>query len=240
VIGTTDTPVDEVTLEPRPLPEEIDFLVSHAARYLTRDPRIEDVLSVFVGIRPLVAEVDAEDTSEISREHALRVSASGMLTVAGGKWTTYRKMAEDAVDALETLGDLDPARCVTEDLNVHGYHQHAERYGVLSVYGSDAPRLLDLAEERAELSEPLHPRLDLIGAEVLWACREEMARTVDDVLARRTRSLLFDARAAVEVAPLVARLMARELGRDEAWMAEQIAAFSRVAEGYLPQPGLSD
>lgn len=234
VVGTTDTPVDEATLEPRALGEEIDFLVSHAARYLTRDPSIDDVLSVFAGIRPLVAEVDADDTAEISREHALRVSGSGMLTVAGGKWTTYRKMAEDAVDAAETLGDLDPARCVTAELNVHGYHQHAERYGALSVYGADAQHVLELAEDRAELGDRVHPRLDMIGAEVVWACREEMARTVDDVLSRRTRSLVFDARAALEAAPAVARIMALELGRGEGWIADQIRAFGDIAAGCIP------
>lgn len=234
VVGTTDTPVDEATLEPRALSEEIDFLISHAARYLTRDPSVDDVLSIFAGIRPLVAEVDADDTSEISREHALRVSGSGMLTVAGGKWTTYRKMAEDAVDAAETLGDLDPARCVTEELNIHGYHQHAERYGELSVYGADAQRILELADDRDELGDRVHPRLDMIGAEVVWACREEMARTVDDVLSRRTRSLVFDARAALEAAPAVAGIMALELGRGEGWIADQIRAFGDIAAGYLP------
>ena len=235
VVGTTDTPVDDVSLEPRPLESEIDFLVSHAARYLTRDPGVDDILSVFVGIRPLVAEADADDTAEISREHALRVSASGVLTVAGGKWTTYRKMAEDAVDAAETLGDLEPAPCVTTELNIHGYHQHADRYGVLSVYGSDAARIQDLVHERETWGDKIHPRLDLLGAEVVWACREEMARTVDDVLARRTRSLVFDARASVEAAPTVASLMAEEMGRDEAWIAEQIHTFAGIAEGYLPE-----
>ncbi len=234
VVGTTDTPLDEVSLEPRPLQAEIDFLVSHAARYLSRDPEIDDILSVFVGIRPLVAEADADDTSEISREHALRVSASGMLTIAGGKWTTYRKMAQDTVDAAETLGDLTPTPCVTTELNIHGYHQHAERHGALSVYGSDAARIMDLTDERATWADRVHPRLEILGAEVVWACREEMARTVDDVLARRTRSLLFDARAAMEAAPGVASLMAEELGRDEAWIAGQIQAFAAIAEGYLP------
>jgi glycerol-3-phosphate dehydrogenase len=234
VVGTTDTPVDEVSLEPRPLEAEIEFLVSHAARYLTRDPGTEDILSVFVGIRPLVAEGDADDTAEISREHALRVSASGMLTIAGGKWTTYRKMAEDAVDAAETLGDLEPEPCLTSELNIHGYHQHAERHGPLSVYGSDARRILDLADETKAWGDKIHPRLDLLGAEVIWACREEMARTVDDVLARRTRSLVFDARAALEAAPGVASLMAQELARDEAWIAEQIHAFAEIAQGHLP------
>ena len=234
VVSTTDTPVEEVSLEPRPLESEIDFLLSHAARYLTRDPALADVLSVFVGIRPLVAEVEADDTSEISREHALRVSASGMLTVAGGKWTTYRKMAEDAVDAAETLGDLDPGRCVTAELNIHGYHQEAERFGTLAVYGSDALRILDLGRDDPELTARVHERLELTAAEVVWACREEMARTVDDVLARRSRSLIFDARAAMDAAPAVATLMARELGRDDAWISAQVADFTETAEGYLP------
>jgi len=235
VVGTTDTPITGVSLEPEPLGEEVDFLVTHAARYLTRDPTREDILSVFVGIRPLVAEAEADETSTISREHAIRISESGLLTIAGGKWTTYRKMAEDTVDAAQTLGDLDPAPCVTRSLNVHGYHQHADRYGVLAVYGSDAPAVLDIAEREPSLGEPLHPRLDAIGAEVVWACREEMAETVDDVLSRRTRSLLFDARAAIEAAPGVAAIMAAELGRDEDWASTQVADFRGVAAGYLPQ-----
>lgn len=235
VVGTTDTAVSEITLEPRPLREEVDFLLSHAAHYLTRDPVLDDIRSIFVGIRPLVAEAEADDTSEISREHALRVSESGMLTIAGGKWTTYRKMAEDAVDAAETLGDLDPARCVTAELNIHGYHQHAERYGALSVYGSDAQAILELSEARPELAEPLHERLDITGAEVVWACREEMARTVDDILSRRTRALIFDARAALAAAPAVAALLAEELGRDAAWIDAELEAFREIAEGYLPE-----
>ena len=234
VVGTTDTPVEESTLEPRALESEIEFLLTHASRYLTRDPTLEDVLSVFAGIRPLVAEVEADDTSEISREHALRVSASGMLTIAGGKWTTYRKMAEDAVDAAETLGDLDPGRCVTAELSIHGYHQDADRFGSLAVYGSDALRVRELARDEPELSERIHERLELTGAEVVWACREEMAHTVDDVLARRSRALVFDARAAMEAAPAVAALMARELGRDDAWISEEVTSFRDIADGYLP------
>lgn len=234
VVGTTDTPVPDIALEPRPFEEEVDFLLQHAARYLTRDPGLEDMKSIFVGIRPLVAEGGEGDTAEISREHVLRVSPSGLLTIAGGKWTTYRKMAEDAVDAAETLGGLDPARCVTADLNIHGYHQHAERFGALAVYGSDAPRILELQRETPELEAAVHPELELTAAEVAWACRSEMARTVDDVLARRSRSLVFDARAAVEAAPEVARIMAVELGRDERWAAGQVAEFGEIAARYLP------
>jgi glycerol-3-phosphate dehydrogenase len=235
VVGTTDTPIDEVALEPRPLPEEVEFLLEHAARYLERDPSRDDVLSVFAGMRPLVASVaDESDTAKISREHSLAISKSGMLTIAGGKWTTYRKMAEDAVDLAETLARIEPRPCVTRTLNVHGHHAHADRFGALAGYGSDAPAIAALAEQDPELGEPIHPRLPVTGAQVLWAVHEEMARTVDDVLARRTRALLLDARAAAEAAEPVARLMARELGRDAAWAQQQTREFRELAAGYLP------
>jgi glycerol-3-phosphate dehydrogenase len=236
VIGTTDTPIDEVELEPRPRPEEIDFILAHAARYLTKDPTRADVLSVFTGIRPLVASVaDANDTAKISREHTIQVSPSGLVTIAGGKWTTYRKMAEDAVDHAATLGGLEPRDCVTRDLNIHGYHRHAQRFGELAGYGADAPEVRSLLRSEGEpgLDEPIHPRLAACAGEVIWAVRREMARTVDDFLARRTRSLLFDARAAIEAAPRVAELMASELGRDEAWRGQQLRDFEAVASHYL-------
>ncbi|HVS66314.1 MAG TPA: glycerol-3-phosphate dehydrogenase/oxidase [Thermoanaerobaculia bacterium] len=235
VVGTTDTPIDEVSLEPQPLEEEIDFLLEHAARYLDHDPSRDDVLSVFAGIRPLVANVAEEsDTAKISREHSLAVSASGMLTVAGGKWTTYRKMAEDAVDLAETIAGVEASPCVTRSLNVHGHHANPERFGPLADYGSDAPEIETLAGDDPALAEAIHPRLKVRLTQVVWAVREEMARTVDDVLARRTRSLLLDARAAGEAAAVVARAMARELRRDDDWVDEQVGSFRELARGYLP------
>jgi len=234
VVGTTDTPVDDVSLEPVPFPEEVDFILDHAGRYLDRDPTRADVRSVFAGLRPLVAAEDAGDTSEISREHTIRISDSGLLTIAGGKWTTYRKMAEDAVDAAQTLGDLGAKECVTRDLDIHGRHDHAERFGDLAVYGSDAPGVRELLESGGGLGDRVHPVLPLRAGEVLWFVREEVARTVDDVLARRSRCLLLDARASVEAAPTVARLLAAELGRDDGWVAAQVRAFESVAEGYVP------
>jgi len=233
LVGTTDTPIDEPTLEPEALADEIAFLLEHAARYLTHDPGPADVRSVFVGIRPLVAEADAEDTAEISREHAIRISDSGLLTVAGGKWTTYRKMAEDVVDAAQTLGDLEIEECVTKDLRIYGYHQHADDFDRLEVYGSDALRIRQLANDDEALGEPVHESLQLTRAEVVWACREEMARTVDDVLAGRSRSLIFDAEAAIEAAPAVAELMAVELDRDEEWVKEQVTGFEEIARRYV-------
>ncbi|MGD2070015.1 MAG: glycerol-3-phosphate dehydrogenase/oxidase [Gemmatimonadota bacterium] len=233
LVGTTDTPVDEVPLEPRAFEEEVEFLLEHAARYMTRDPGPPDVLSVFAGIRPLVAEPGEGDTAEISREHAVRVSESGLLTIAGGKWTTYRKMAEDVVDLAQTLGDLEIRECETRRLNIHGFHTHAEKYGELAAYGSDAPEVRKILRSGGGFDERVHPRLDVRAGEVVWAVRREMARTVDDVLARRTRALLLDAAAAREAAPTVARLVADELGRDPGWVEAQVAAFERIAEGYL-------
>ncbi len=232
LVGTTDTPIDDVSLEPLPFEEEVEFLLEHAARYLTKDPSREDVLSVFAGIRPLVASSDAADTSEISREHQIHVSASGLLTIAGGKWTTYRKMAEDAVDNAITLAGLDPVDCVTRTLDIHGAHANPERYGPLAAYGADAPEIQELWASAPELTERLHERLPVTRGEVVWFVRNEMARTVDDVLARRTRSLILDARAAMEAAPAAAEIMATELGRDDAWVRDQVWTFRDLAKGY--------
>ncbi len=232
LIGTTDTPVTEVSLEPRPLEEEVTFLLEHAVRYLTKDPTRADVLSVFAGLRPLVDHGE-QDTAAVSREHSVLVSHAGLVTVAGGKWTTYRRMAEDTVDHAATLAGLEPRACVTRELDIHGIHRHADQFGALAQYGSNALGVEALCATNAELGELLHERLAVRAGEVLWAVRNGMARTVDDFLARRTRSLLLDARAAQEMAPRVATLMAAELGRDEAWRAAQISGFQALAGHYL-------
>lgn len=234
LVGTTDTPIDEVALEPRPLEEEVSFLLEHARRYMERDPSRGDVLSVFAGIRPLVSADEGSDTAEISREHAVRVSESGLVTIAGGKWTTYRKMAEDTVDVVQTVAGLELRDCVTKDLNIRGFHSHAEKFGRLAPFGSDAPDVETVMGERDGWDRPLQPGLDLTPGEVAWFARSEMARTVEDVLARRTRALLLDARAAASAATAVAEILAEELGRDAAWVEAQVADFRSLARGYLP------
>jgi len=233
VVGTTDTPVDEPELEPLALDEEVEFLLSHAARYLTKDPSRADVLSCFAGLRPLVGAEDDEDTSSLSRDHTLQISRSGLLTITGGKWTTYRKMAEDTVEHGFVLGGLEPRECVTTHLNIHGFHTHPERFGALAAYGSDAPAVDALIQSNPTLGQPLHPHLRPLAGEVVWAVREEMARTVDDVLSRRTRSLILNARAAMEAAPRVAELMAEELGRGPDWVHDQVESFQELAAGYI-------
>ncbi|MCL7971311.1 MAG: glycerol-3-phosphate dehydrogenase/oxidase [marine benthic group bacterium] len=233
IVGTTDTPVPEATLEPRPLDEEIEFLLTHAVRYLTKDPTPEDVLSCFAGLRPLVSAGRGEDTAELSRDHTVLVSPSGLVTITGGKWTTYRRMGEDCVNQAAQVAGLERRPSRTEELRLHGWSDDLDPSDPQSVYGSDIGSLRALIRSRPELDELVHPDLPYKRCEVVWAVREEMARRVEDVLARRTRALLLDARASVEAAPVVARLMAEELGRDRAWVETELAAYSELAGGYL-------
>lgn len=233
LVGTTDTPLTQPSMEPRPLDEEVAFVLETAGRYLRHPLTRADVRSVFVGIRPLVRVGEAKSTATLSRDHTIHIDASGLLTLTGGKWTTYRNMAEDCVNQAATLGRLPEKPCPTRALNIHGCHREASEFGALAVYGSDALLIRDLMGSEAGLEAPLHPALPYSGAEVVWAARFEMARTVEDVLARRTRALFLEARAAIEMAPRVAGLLARELERDEAWARSQVEEFRSLAEGYL-------
>ncbi|HEV2448336.1 MAG TPA: glycerol-3-phosphate dehydrogenase/oxidase [Candidatus Sulfopaludibacter sp.] len=229
VAGTTDTPRDEPSIEPKALEQEIEFILETAGRYLTRPPTRADVRAVFVGLRPLV-KGDGK-TAALSRDHVIHVDASGLLTITGGKWTTYRHMAEDTVDHAITLGRLPDEPCTTRNLRIHGYMHNAERLGELAVYGSDAETIRTLARDPV-LGKQLHPALPYIGAEIVWAARSEMARTVEDALARRTRALFLNAHAAIAMAEPVAKLLAAELGRDEAWIAAQVKDFHALAVQY--------
>ena len=238
LVGTTDTAIDEPTLEPVAMPDEVAFILETAGQYLHRAPAAVDVRSVFAGIRPLVRAA-GKGTAALSRDHTIHVDPSGLLTIAGGKWTTWRHMAEDVVDHASELGHLEPRACVTRELPIHGStgaepHDPASATfgGDLRVYGGDAPAIRDLQSRDPSLAAALHPALPYTGAEVVWAVRAEMARTVEDVLARRLRALFLDARAAIAMAPRVARLMAVELDRDDAWAVHEVARFAGVAAHY--------
>jgi glycerol-3-phosphate dehydrogenase len=233
IVGTTDTPRSEPSLEPRALAEERDFLMTHARRYLARAPGDGDVLSVFAGLRPLVRFGDAANTAALSRDHIIVVSESGLITITGGKWTTYRKMAEDVIDHAEMVAGVDNRRSPTETLPIHGWTREAIGPENLQPYGADAASIASLIREEPALGAPLHPRLPYQCGEVLWHARHEMARTVEDVLARRTRALLLDSRASIEAAPGVAALLARELGRDSAWREAQVQTYAKLARGYV-------
>jgi glycerol-3-phosphate dehydrogenase len=233
VVGTTDMGVDNISLEPVPLDEEIGFILTNAAKYLSKAPSRSDVLSVYAGLRPLVKVADAKSTAALSRDHTILISNAGLLTIAGGKWTTYRKMAEDAVDQAETMAGLEERPCKTDHLQIHGWSRQAITEPSLRVYGADAPAIQEIARKEPALAEKLHPELPYLSAEVVWAVRAEMARTVEDVLARRTRALLLGARASIEAAPRVAELMARELNRNDDWKKQTVRNFEQVAQGYL-------
>lgn len=228
VLGTTDTPVEQPSFEPRPVAAEIEFILRTAAQYLDPAPTQADVLSVFVGLRPLVKTAGTMATSALSREHVVTLSTSGLLTITGGKWTTYRKMGQDVVDQAMQTGRLSSHPSITQHLPLHGWTQTLES-DPLAVYGSDAAsiRMLPGADRL------LHPCLPYVEAEVRWAARYELARTVEDILARRTRSLFLNAIASIEAAPRVAAILADELRYNLPWQAQQIQAYQALAAGYV-------
>jgi len=235
LVGTTDTPVTDVAIEPRPLHEEVAYLVEYVGRYLERTPSLGDILSIFAGLRPLLCGRAGLSTARLSREHAVVVSGTGLVTITGGKWTTYRRMAIDAVDHAGRVGGLRARPATTADQRLHGYREGADGdEDWLAVYGSDAPHVAALCQEGPEWNTPIHPSLPYRLGEVIWSARHEAARTVGDVLARRTRALLLDARASAEAAPRVAAMLAEELKREPAWQQEQVAEFRKLAAGYLP------
>lgn len=230
VLGTTDTPLESSSLEPRALDEEIDFILDQAGQYLAKKPSRADVLSVFAGLRPLAApqnESESKKTKEISRSHKIYTSKSGLLSITGGKWTTYRVMAEEVINAAIKIAGLEFRPSITKDMKLHGYKKDVDRSKWSYVYGSDAEEIEKLG------NAPLSDEYTFTDGQVIWAVRNEQAVTVEDVLARRVRALFLDARFAIKIAPKVAEIMAKELGKDEAWQSQQVDAFSQLAQGYI-------
>jgi len=227
VIGTTDTPIPEANLEPRALPEEVEFILKTAAQYLDPAPTRADVRSVYAGLRPLVKAAEGTDTKALSRDHVIRISDSGLITLTGGKWTTYRRMGEDTVNRAAAQAGLPEKSTVTPNLHLHGWTTEAlDQHW--RVYGTDVGHIRTLEGAKTLL----HPELPYFEAEVRWAANAEQARTVEDVLSRRLRALLLNARASSEAAPRVAAILAEELGRDAAWEAAQVAQYQTLALGY--------
>jgi len=234
LIGTTDTPIEKAELEPNPLESEIEFILSTAEQYLNKPPKREDILSVFVGIRPLVKSGKTKNTAALSRDHTIEINNANLLTVTGGKWTTYRRMAEDAVNQAIAKTDLLRKPCVTKDLKIHGFCEDLQRFGDLAIYGADAEKIQELIKENPSFfGEKLHEDFPYRAAEIVWAVRFEMARSLEDALARRTRILFLDAKAAIEIAPHVAKIMAQELGENKIWIDGQIKNFTELAKNYF-------
>lgn len=229
IVGTTDTPIETETLEPIPLKSEINFILETLNQYSKKTATEQDVLSIYAGLRPLVLPENKNlGTKEISRDHKILVSNSNLITITGGKWTTYRKMAKDTIDLAIKLNNLNGGSCVTESLKLHGYTQQST-----TVYGSDEAKITALKESKPELNELLHPDFIFTVADVVWAVRFEMARTVDDILARRLRILFLNAKIAVQLAPTIASLMAVELQRDADWETLQVENFNEIAQNYM-------
>lgn len=234
IVGTTDESVDDAAVEPRAMDSEKNFLLDHIDRYFGRRPQPEEILSVWSGLRPLVKKGKAK-TSKLSRDHTILVSGTGLITVTGGKWTTYRRMGFDTINQACEVGNLPKAQSRTLELKLHGWTADdvAGVYNWENVYGSDLPALRALAADDSRLDDLIHPRLPFRMREVVWGARYEMARTVEDLLARRTRALFLDARAALGAAPAVSKVLMAELNRDEIWRRKQLEDFSAVAKGYI-------
>lgn len=237
VVGTTDTPIEESSLEPRPLKEEIAFILDTFGQYTDKKPTEKDVLSVFAGLRPLARPQEGKkSTKEISRSHKLFVNDSGLVTITGGKWTTFRKMAEETVDKAITVGSLPFMPCTTQQFKLHGFALPPAKEGWWDSYGADGMHILEMMKAEPSLAEKLHPDYPYTKAIVVWAAEQEMARTVEDVLARRLRMLFLDAKAAIDMAEQVANVLAGVLGKEERWVKEQIMHFQELANGYLLSP----
>lgn len=234
LVGTTDEAVPSSSTEPRAKATEKSFLVEHIRKYLGRTIAPSDVLSMWSGLRPLVRKGNGA-TSKLSRDHEIVRSPSGLISVMGGKWTTYRKMGEDAVSAAVKVSGLRAAPSRTKELKLHGWQEKpsSDTYESDRVYGCDLEKITALSAEDSAWDEPLHPQLPYRKREVIWAARYEQARTAEDVLSRRTRALFLNAAAAIQAAPEVSRILANELKRDETFRLRDLENFLAVARGYL-------
>ena len=234
VVGTTDTPIDSPNLEPVALDEEIEFILNTMGKYLTKKPSRSDVLSIFAGLRPLAAPKNGSaKTKEISRSHKIYVSNTHLFTMIGGKWTTFRRMAEDLVSKVESTKKWNKTKSKTKNLKLHGYKTDIDNDNPFNFYGSDSKNISELMRNEPGMNRLISNRLNLYAAQVVWAVREEMARTVEDIISRRVRCLLLDAREAILIAPIVADIMAKELNKDETWQKQQVDSFSKIASKYI-------
>ncbi|HEY0730902.1 MAG TPA: glycerol-3-phosphate dehydrogenase/oxidase [Chitinophagaceae bacterium] len=232
VLGTTDTPVEEASLEPKALEKEISFILETASEYLTQKPGRNDVLSVFAGLRPLAAPQGGDQkTKEISRSHKIMVSPSNLFTILGGKWTTYRKMGEDMVNRIEKELHWKHHKTPTSLLHIHGYVEQVNWSDPLYFYGSDADQIKK--QMNGSAGQWISESLRIHKMQVRWAVEHEMARTVEDVLSRRTRSLFLDAAESIRLAPVVANLMAEALDKDQEWVNQQVEEFTQLAQQYI-------
>jgi glycerol-3-phosphate dehydrogenase len=233
VVGTTDTPLDTISLEPVALDEEINFILQTAEKYLARPPKREDILCIFAGLRPLAANPDnPASTKEVSRRHKITISSSGLLSIVGGKWTTYRRMAEETINKAIKAGFIDRRKCVTSNLRLTTI-ENIDSSDRLHIYGEGSSEIKQMIIENPESGEKVDDRLPFTRAEIIWICRNEMPLTIEDILARRTRALFLNARASSDMAAEIAEIMAGELGFEKEWKEEQIASYRQLVKNYI-------
>ncbi|PID51368.1 MAG: FAD-dependent oxidoreductase [Pasteurellales bacterium] len=235
VVGTTDTLVEKAEYEPRPIEQEVEFILATAKDYLKKAPTREDVRSVYVGLRPLAApKSEGKSTKEVSRSHKIEVSKSKLIHLFGGKWTTYRQMAEDTVNRAIKEGLLPDVYCRTVDLKLHGYQAGVQiDDDFLTLYGTDAEQIRQLAKDNEVLAKPIHQDFPYIYAQIQWAVEHEAAVTLEDILARRLRLMLLDARVAKEVAPSVAEFMGTLLNWNKEKVEQEVSEFSNLVSQYI-------
>jgi glycerol-3-phosphate dehydrogenase len=233
VVGTTDTPLDTITLEPKALDKEIEFILTTAGRYLTKPPERKDVKCIYAGLRPLAANPNKpEATKEVSRRHKITLSASGLLSIIGGKWTSYRRMAEETIDRAIKESILEKKKCITRNFSFYSNNTRlkSER---LKIYGNQAREIEKMIADQPDLGEPIDKSLPYTKAEIVWICRNEVPRTIEDILARRTRSLFLDAVASKDAAPVVAEIMAKEFGFGKSWQDNEISKYNNLITNYI-------
>ena len=230
VVGTTDTQIKNASEEPKPLKEEIDFILKNASKYMTIKPKKDDIKSVFAGLRPLAATSDKKSTKEVSRSHKIDISPSGLISVLGGKWTTYRKISEDAIDTAISINKLKKKKCKTKKTKLFGYKKKVDFSDPMHVYGSLKKKVESLGgiDDNNSLSTKFYITNNIIE----WSIIHEMALTLEDILARRTRCIFLDSNESKLIAPNVAKKMAEVLEKDQEWIDTELKKFNKLIKNY--------
>jgi len=232
IVGTTDTEVDQALLEPIPLEKEVEFVLEHAKKYMDHDPELSDVRSIFAGIRPLLKPAETKSTASISRDHHIQISQSGLVTITGGKWTTYRKMGEDVINQAALVAGLEEKPSLTRTFRIHGWLKNLDKHDPRHVYGSDGVAIRKMEKEKPKLAQKVSNKFSYSLAEILWMLENEMTITLEDLMARRTRMLFLDADESIRIAPELVKLMATHLKKGRRWQKDQLEKFINMAQIY--------
>ena len=231
VVGTTDTQIKNSSAEPKALAHEVDFILKNASKYMTNKPKRDDIKSVFAGLRPLAATSNKKSTKEVSRSHKIDISPSGLISVLGGKWTTYRKIAEDAIDTAISINKLKKKKCKTERVKLFGFKKNVDWSDPMHVYGSLKKQIESMGSKND--NESLSNKFYISNNIIQWSIIHEMAVSLEDVLARRTRCVFLDSRESMRIAPIVAKKMAEVLEEDQNWIDMELKKFNKLIKNYM-------